>query len=132
RRLGADTWEAVDDGIDPSRVYRWRGPRGLSLALFFYDGPISRAIAFEDALDRGERLVARLTAGFSETRDWAQLVHCATDGESYGHHHKFGEMALAAAIAQIEAEGTAELTNYGAFLEAQPPTHEVEIRERTP
>ncbi len=131
RRLGADAWDAVDGGIDPSRAYLWRGPGGRSLALFFYDGPISRAVAFEDALDRGERLVARLMAGFSEAREWAQLVHCATDGESYGHHHKFGEMALAAAIAQIEAEGRAELTNYGAFLAAHPPTHEVEIRERT-
>ncbi len=131
RHLGADAWDAVDDRIDPSRAYLWRGPGGQSLALFFYDGPISRTIAFEDALDRGERLVARLMAGFSEAREWAQLVHCATDGESYGHHHKFGEMALAAAIAQIEAEGTAELTNYGAFLAAHPPTHEVEIRDRT-
>jgi alpha-amylase/alpha-mannosidase (GH57 family) len=131
RPLGAEAWEAMDAGIDPSRPYLWRGPRGLSLALFFYDGPISRAIAFEDVLERGERLVARLMGGFSEERDWPQLVHCATDGESYGHHHKFGEMALAAAIAQIETEGAAELTNYGAFLAAHPPTHEVEIREDT-
>jgi alpha-amylase/alpha-mannosidase (GH57 family) len=131
RRLGAEAWDAVDEGIDPSRAYLWRGPRGLSLALFFYDGPISRAIAFEDALDRGERLAARLMGGFSEARDWPQLAHCATDGESYGHHHKFGEMALAAGIAQIEAEGTAALTNYGAFLAAHPPTHEVQIRDQT-
>jgi len=131
RPIGADAWESVDAGIDPSRAYLWRGPRGLSLALFFYDGPISRAIAFEDALTRGETLVARLLGGFSDARDWPQLVHCATDGESYGHHHKFGEMALAAAIAQLEAAGSAELTNYGAFLVAHPPAHEVEIREDT-
>jgi len=131
RPIGDGAWESVDAGIDPSRAYLWRGPRGLSLALFFYDGPISRAIAFEDALARGEQLVGRLMGGFAEERDWPQLVHCATDGESYGHHHKFGEMALASAIAQIEAEGSAELTNYGAFLAAHPPTHEVEIRPET-
>jgi alpha-amylase/alpha-mannosidase (GH57 family) len=131
RAIGAEAWEPLDAGIDPSRAYLWRGPRGLSLALFFYDGPISRAIAFEDVLGRGERLVARLMGGFSEAREWPQLVHCATDGESYGHHHKFGEMALAAAIAQIEAEGSAELTNYGAFLAAHPPTHEVEVRDNS-
>jgi len=60
RPIGADAWESVDAGIDPSRAYLWRGPRGLSLALFFYDGPISRASAFEDAVTRGETLVARL------------------------------------------------------------------------
>jgi hypothetical protein len=133
RPLGGDgePWQDVGEAIDPSRAYEWRGRDGQRLALFFYDGPISRAIAFGDALQRGERLVEILTGGFSEARDWPQLVHCATDGESYGHHHKFGEMALAAAVAQIEAADTAELTNYGAFLAANAPTHEVEILENT-
>jgi alpha-amylase/alpha-mannosidase (GH57 family) len=131
RPLGTEAWQDVGTGIDPSRPYLWRGPRGLSLALFFYDGPISRAIAFERLLERSENLVAWLNAAFSDTRTWPQLVHCATDGETYGHHSRFGEMALAAAVQQIEAEETATLTNYGAFLAANPPTHEVEIRERT-
>jgi alpha-amylase/alpha-mannosidase (GH57 family) len=130
RAPGGD-WVEVGGGIDPSRAYRWRGPRDRELALFFYDGPISRAIAFEDALERGERLVARLRAGFDDGRPWPELVHCATDGESYGHHRRFGDMALAAAVQQIEAEGFATLTNYGAYLAAHPPTHEVEIREAT-
>jgi alpha-amylase/alpha-mannosidase (GH57 family) len=131
RPLGTEAWQDVGTGIDPSRPYLWRGPRGLSLALFFYDGPISRAIAFERLLERSENLVAWLNAAFSDTRTWPQLVQCATDGETYGHHSRFGEMALAAAVQQIEAEETATLTNYGAFLAANPPTHEVEIRERT-
>jgi alpha-amylase/alpha-mannosidase (GH57 family) len=131
RAIGTETWDDVGEGIDPSRAYLWRGTAGRRLALFFYDGPISRAIAFGDVLDRGERLVEALVGGFVEDRDWPQLVHCATDGESYGHHHKFGEMALAAALARLEADGEAALTNYGAFLAAHPPTHEVAIRERT-
>ncbi|PYM90261.1 MAG: glycoside hydrolase [Candidatus Rokuibacteriota bacterium] len=131
RPLGAEAWEDVGDGIDPSRAYRWRSARGLGLAVFFYDGPISRGIAFERLLERGEHLVAWLNAAFSDGRDWPQLVHCATDGESYGHHFRFGEMALAAAVQQIDAEDAATLTNYGAFLAANPPTHEVEIRPRT-
>jgi alpha-amylase/alpha-mannosidase (GH57 family) len=131
RPLGAEAWEDVGGGIDPSRSYLWKGPRGLSLALFFYDGPISRAIAFERLLERSENLVAWLNAAFSDARAWPQLVHCATDGETYGHHSRFGEMALAAAVQQIEAEGAATLTNYGAFLAAHPPTHQVEIRELT-
>jgi len=131
RPLDAEAWEDVGNGIDPSRAYLWKGPRGLSLAVFFYDGHISRAIAFERLLERSENFVAWLNAAFSDTRQWPQLVHCATDGETYGHHSRFGEMALAAAVQRIEAEGTATLTNYGAFLAANPPTHEVEIRENT-
>jgi alpha-amylase/alpha-mannosidase (GH57 family) len=122
-------WEEVGGGIDPTRAYLWRGPRGHRLALFFYDGPISRGIAFEHLLERGEHLVDRLRRAFGDGRPWAQLVHVATDGESYGHHRRFGEMALAAAVQQAEAAGFAALTSYGAFLAAQPPTHEVEIHE---
>ena len=131
RALDAEEWEDVGESIDPSRAYLWRPGEGPALALFFYDGPISRAIAFDNALARGETFVERLTAGFSEARTWPQLVHCATDGESYGHHAKFGDMALAAAVDQIERSGLATLTNYGAFLAAHPPTHEVEIRENS-
>ncbi len=131
RPLGAETWEEVGDRIDPSRPYLWQGPRGLRLALFFYDGPISRAIAFGDALDRGENLVARLTSGFADGQVNAQLVHCATDGESYGHHKTFGEMALAAALHQLDGQSAVTLTNYGAFLAAHPPTHEAQIHERS-
>jgi hypothetical protein len=131
RPLSGGAWDEIDHAIDPSRPYLWRGPRGLELALFFYDGPVSRAIAFEHLLESGERFAARLRAAFSEARDWPQLVHCATDGESYGHHSRFGEMALAAALAELEADETVELTGYGAFLAAHPPTHEAQIHQNT-
>jgi hypothetical protein len=131
RPLDAETWEPAGDHVDPSRAYLWRSPTGPTLALFFYDGPISRAIAFEDGLSRGEVLAERLRHGFDESRGWPQLVHCATDGESYGHHTPFGDMALAAALQQLEREGFAPLTNYGQFLAAHPPTHEAEIRDNT-
>jgi len=131
RPLGAAAWDEVNDRVDTSHAYRWRGPRGLELALFFYHAPIARGIAFENLLERSEHLVAWLYAAFADTPDRPQLVHCATDGESYGHHRRFGEMALAAAIRQIETDGSAALTNYGAFLAAHPPTDEVEIHEGT-
>jgi len=131
RPLAGGAWDEINHAVDPSRPYLWRGPRGLSLALFFYDGPVSRAIAFERLLESGERFAARLRAAFSEARDWPQLVHCATDGESYGHHSRFGEMALAAALADLEADDSIELTNYGAFLAAHPPTHEAQVHQNT-
>ena len=131
RPLDAEAWTEVDDHVDPSRAYLWRSAAGPALVLFFYDAPISRAIAFEDALSRGEVLAERLRGGFADGRTWPQLVHCATDGESYGHHTKFGDMALAAALELIEREGAAALTNYGAFLAAHPPVWEAAIRDNT-
>ncbi len=132
RPLKDGRWENVEgSGIDPSRAYRWAGGAGRTLALFFYDSPISRAIAFEGALADAETLSARLVAGFSADRTWPQLVNVATDGESYGHHRRGGALALTAALRKIESEGEVTLTNYGAFLAAHAPTHEVEIIERT-
>jgi alpha-amylase/alpha-mannosidase (GH57 family) len=131
RPLGGGDWHDVGAAIDPSRPYRWTSPSGRSLALFFYDAPISRAIAFEGILQSGEALAGRLLGAFHGQRSWRELVHCATDGESYGHHSHFGEMALAAALEKVEATGAAVLTNYAAFLAMSPPDHEVEIRENT-
>ena len=79
-------------------------PPGASIALFFYDGPIARAVAFEGLLSHGDRFVDKLMGGFADDRDWPQLVHIATDGESYGHHHRFGDMALAYALDRIETQ----------------------------
>jgi hypothetical protein len=115
------------DKIDPSRAYQVQLPSRKSIAVFFYDGPISQAVAFEGLLDNGQRFADRLLSGFSDTRTWPQMVHIATDGESYGHHHHFGEMALSYALRHIESQKLAELTNYGQFLERFPPNHLVEI-----
>jgi hypothetical protein len=106
-------------------------PSGKSIAVFFYDGPISRAVAFEQLLRDGQALAGRLLGGFHDQRPWPQLVHIATDGETYGHHHRFGDMALAFALHHIESTGAAQLTNYGEFLERFPPQHEAEVVEDT-
>ena len=132
RSIGSRSWQSVTSGaIDPTRAYEQRLPSGRTLAIFFYDGPISRAVAFEGLLSSGENFAKRLTGAFSDERDWPQLVHIATDGESYGHHHRFGDMALAYALNYIETNGLPRLTNYGEFLAKHPPTHEVEISAQT-
>ena len=129
RKIGDKQWTEQD--IDPTRAYTCRLASKRSIAIFFYDGPISQAVAFENLLGSGEALTGRLLGGFSDERDWAQLVSIATDGETYGHHQRFGDMALAAALNQIEGGEVARLTNYGEYLELFPPAFEVEIRERT-
>ena len=132
RRFGSRSWKDVSgERIDPSRAYLARLPSRQTIALFFYDGPISQAVAFEGLLDDGQRFAERLLSGFSESRTWPQLCHIATDGESYGHHHAFGEMALAYALQHIESEKLAELTNYGCFLQRHPPDHYVEILQNS-
>ncbi len=131
RAIGAKEWTEVNGRLDPTMPYRCTLPSGRTMAIFFYDGPISRAVAFENLLARGENLAHRLRGAFSETRKHDQLVNIATDGETYGHHHRYGDMALAYALQYIETQKLARITNYGEFLAKHPPTHEVQIAEKT-
>ncbi|HEX7284683.1 MAG TPA: DUF3536 domain-containing protein [Candidatus Angelobacter sp.] len=135
RRTGGRSWRDVSGGrIDPSRAYLARLPSGRQINLFFYDGPISQAVAFEKLLNNGEEFVTRLLGGLNDKRDWPQLMNIATDGETYGHHHRYGDMALAFALDKIEhssGESGVRLTNYGEFLEKFPPQIEVQIAENT-
>ncbi|HXW56193.1 MAG TPA: DUF3536 domain-containing protein [Candidatus Cybelea sp.] len=132
RKIGETKWRDVSGGqIDPSRAYRVSLPSGRTISVFFYDGPASRAVAFEDILSSGEAFAYRLLGTYSDARKWPQLAHIATDGETYGHHKAHGDMALAYALNYIESNGLARLTNYGEFLERFPPTHEAEIFENS-
>ena len=126
--------ETANATVDPTQPYLVKLDGGRSIAVFFYDGPGSRAIAFEGLLDSGEKFASRLMGIFNNSpgaSGRAQLSHVATDGESYGHHHKHGEMALSFAMHTIEEQGLATLTNYGEFLERFPPTWEAEVAEDT-
>lgn len=132
RKIGSRSWKEISgERIDPTRPYLLKLPSRRTMSVYFYDGPISRAVAFEHLLDNGQQFAERIASGFSDTREWAQLVHIATDGESYGHHHHFGEMALSYALDHLESNQLAQLTNYGQFLAAHPPTHQVEIFENS-
>jgi alpha-amylase/alpha-mannosidase (GH57 family) len=131
RPRGATEWSDVPgERVDPRRPYLCVLPSGRSITLFFYDGPASRAIAFEGLLNNGEAFAERLAGGFTG-EPAPQLVHVATDGESYGHHHAFGEMALTYALRVIQERQLGRLTNYGEHLAMFPPRYEAEIIERT-
>jgi alpha-amylase/alpha-mannosidase (GH57 family) len=121
--------ETPNASVDPTQPYLVKLNDGRSLAVFFYDGPSSRAIAFEGLLNDGETFGRRLASGFNSSKSATepQLVQVATDGESYGHHHKHGEMALSYALHWIEENKVAQLTNYGEFLEKFPPQWEAEV-----
>jgi len=130
--LGQNRWHDVSNGsIDTTMPYLVKIPSGGEISIFFYDGGISHNIAFGDLLSRGENLAGTIIAAAAGKGDVPHLIHVATDGETFGHHHKFGEMALAYCLNQIESRKLARITNYGEYLELYPPTHEVEIFENS-
>ncbi len=123
--------ETPDASVHPNHPYLVRLKDGRSITIFFYNGPVSRAIAFEGVLNNGETFAWRLARGMDSSDPEPQMVHVATDGESYGHHHRHGEMALSYALRFIEDKKIARLTNYGHFLAQHPPKWEAEIVEDT-
>ena len=127
----ADWIETPNASVPPTQPYLVRLREGRSIAVFFYDGPIARSVAFEGILNNGKNFAERLMAGANEQDEDAQIVHIATDGESYGHHHKYGEMALAYALDCLEQDKNVRLTNYGEFLDKFPPAYEAQIFENT-
>jgi hypothetical protein len=131
RVLGDGMWQDATHGkLDPKRPYRVMLPNGGSIADFFYDGPISRAVAFEGLLHSGAGFSSRMMEGFAHN-DLAQILPVATDGESYGHHHRHGEMALAYALRHVETHHQATITGFGEYLSRYPPQWEAQIAENS-
>lgn len=132
RKTGDLVWKDVTtESLDTRRPYTCKLPSGNSIVLFFYDGSISQGVAFDGLLNDGNKFASRLMGSFDEHSKEPQLVHIATDGETYGHHHKHGDMALAFCLDHIGRQKNARLTNYAEFLTKFPPTYEVLIHENS-
>ena len=132
RKEGSKDWTDVSWGnIDPARSYRYyiKSEPGKFIDLFFYDGAISRSVAFDELLKDGNKFSKRLKEGISDCRDYPQLVNIATDGESYGHHTKFGDMALSYVL-QIKAKDEGfKITNFAEYLDLYRSDYEADIKQ---
>lgn len=116
-------------GLDVTRPYRCELPSGRSITIFFYNTGIAQGIAFGGMLDNGDRFSETLLRAAPERDDRILLV--ATDGESYGHHHKFGEMALARCFMRLESDRRVSLPSLEEFLKKHPPTARCVIKENS-
>lgn len=125
RTTAGDAHDVSDGSIDTSRAY-WHAHQqqpGRSITIFFYNGPLAQAIAFERALRSSQLLVSMFKAA-----ERGGMVNIAIDGETYGHHFKFGDLALAHVL-EVEAKDRGLwATNYGQFLDLYPAEVEVEIK----
>jgi alpha-amylase/alpha-mannosidase (GH57 family) len=132
RRIGSQEWLDVNDRtIDTKKSYLCHLPSGKAITLFFYDGDISQSVAFNGLLNDGRRFAENLLTSFDKLDDEPQLVHVATDGETYGHHHKHGDMALAFCLDYIDKNKEVRLTNYAEYAANFAPAYEVQIIENS-
>ncbi|NOT76448.1 MAG: DUF3536 domain-containing protein [Cyclobacteriaceae bacterium] len=132
RKKGDESWQDVNDQtVDTKKAYRCNLPSGKSIVLFFYDGNISQGVAFNGLLYDGKGFADRLVSSFDNGSTSPQLVHIATDGETYGHHHKHGDMALASCLDSIDKLEDVSLINYASFIAKFPPDYEAQIIENS-
>ena len=131
RALDQNEWQDVSEGtIDPKMPYRWFSKADPSrfIDTFFFDGPISKSVGFGDLAFEAKYFAERLESAKVERYDGPQLIHVATDGETYGHHKAFGERALAFLLHREAPKRGFHLVNYGEFLENHPPRFAVRLK----
>lgn len=148
---GFDEWQSVGSGdIDPTQPYRCfvpTQPNGRNyIDIFFYDGPISGEIGFDDTLQSSQQFANRLGQAVrsleseNETLSWAeaekfqrrsQLISVATDGETFGHHRSGAEKTLAHTVIYELPARDWQTTSYAHYLSLCPPTWEVQLKSVT-
>jgi alpha-amylase/alpha-mannosidase (GH57 family) len=117
--------------IDPTRPYRCFLSNGKYIDIFFYDGPISRDMGFNDVLSNAQHFAGRLGQAVRGDHRPAQLISVATDGETFGHHKGGTEKCLAYAFTQEFVHRGWTVTNFAHYLSINPPTWEVELKPVT-
>jgi alpha-amylase/alpha-mannosidase (GH57 family) len=126
-------YEVGGSQIDPTRPYRCfiDEARYKYIDIFFYDGPISRDIGFNDVLDNSSHLTARVGQAIKGDGRPSQLINVATDGETFGHHKGGTEKCLAHAFTQeIPSKGWT-VTNFAHYLSINTPSWEVVLKPVT-
>lgn len=122
---GGKWYNIYGGAMDTSTPYRIDLPSGKSISIFFYDAAISQAVAFERLLANGDKFWNKLNTTAKDG-----ILTISTDGETYGHHFTFGEMALAHVIEKGRNQDDGlEITNLATFLANNPPKHQVRLHE---
>ncbi|HEX7561320.1 MAG TPA: hypothetical protein VF347_03930, partial [Candidatus Humimicrobiaceae bacterium] len=125
-------WFDVSDGSINTRMpYICRLPNDSSIGIFFYDDSLSNRVSFGDLLKDGETFAKNITGLPENNQELPEIISIASDGETYGHHHHFGEMALSYCLDYIESKKLAKITVFGEYLEKYPPLYEVRIIENS-
>ena len=131
RALKGGNWVEKYSSIDTRMPYSLTLPSKNKITVFFYDGTISHDMAFKNLLKNGENFFLRITSSLKNDSIDKKIANVATDGETFGHHLKFSDMALAYCIYKIKKDPSFQMISYENFLKEKTPTFEVTIIENS-
>ncbi|MCE2900155.1 MAG: DUF3536 domain-containing protein [Gemmatimonas sp.] len=106
---------------------RWRGASGRTLSIVPYDGGLAGDVAFGGLLGDSLALARRFTPYHHAPLERPMCTTLATDGETFGHHHKGGESTLTEALALVMQRTRTRLTNAAALIAQHPPISDVTL-----
>ena len=98
---------------------------GRSIDLVFYDGGISHDLAFGLTGLSSQELIRRVVTAAGD----GTPVCVATDGETFGHHHKFADRALAYAFGHEAGVAGVRVVNATQLVDEVQPRREVHVHE---
>ncbi len=125
-------WTDVSGGSINTRMpYICNLPGGKSINIFFYDDSLSNKVSFGSLLKDGESFAKNIVGLPLRVQELPEIITISSDGETYGHHHQFGEMALSYCIDYIESNKLADITVFGEYLQKYHPIYEVRIIENS-
>ncbi len=125
-------WHEVGGSqIDPTRPYRCFLADGRYIDIFFYDGPISRDMGFNDVLSDSHNFAGRIGQAVRGDHRPAQLISVGTDGETFGHHKGGTEKCIAYAFTKEFPHRNWTVTNFAHYLSINPPNWEVVLKPVT-
>ncbi len=131
RKIGDSDWIDVSDGnINTKMAYRCYSKSSAEkfINIFFYDSFISKNISFGDLAYSSEKLFDAIKSSSYRDSDIIQLISASVDGETFGHHKKFTERAIAYLLTELLPKNNINVINYSKFLELYPPHWEVELK----
>ncbi len=131
RKFGDLQWIDVSSGNintkNPYRAFSKLNPHKY-IDIFFYDGPLSKNIAFDDIIFNAEKLIGRIESLFTYNKGKPELINIAVDGETFGHHKHFTERTIAYLMKELAPKRGIKITNYAEYLSLFPPDSEVQIK----
>lgn len=125
-------WQSAEP-VDANEPYRVQLPSGRSIAVFFYNGPLSGGVSFDwDTTNNADQFAAAYLPHHLNAEKAAraedQLIIVATDGELYGHHKPWRDRFLAHLVQEGASAYGFEVVSLGRYLRDHPPTQTVALR----
>lgn len=131
RKIKKGDWEDVSNGnINTKQYYKAFSKTNHDhfINIFFYEGHLSKSVAFDDIVYSSERLMENINSLIIPDYKKPQLIHIAVDGETFGHHKHFTDRTIAYLVTRLAKTFDFNVVNYSEYLTIANAEYEVQLK----